>query len=159
MGYCDAHFRASQRAGRRAKRDTNICREDNCSQQVQRTRNGRSLGHCPSHWSAKNARRRPGDRYVTNQGYVVVKLKDGRSLGEHRFVMEQHLGRTLEPGENVHHKNGVRDDNRIENLELWYSPQPYGQRVEDLLRYAVTTHRTALEALLKDSDGQTESAA
>jgi hypothetical protein len=37
---------------------------------------------------------------------------------------------------NVHHKNWIRDDNRIENLELWASPQPYGQRANDLVAFA-----------------------
>jgi hypothetical protein len=50
--------------------------------------------------------------------------------------MEEMLGRYLLPGENVHHRNGVRDDSRPENLELWATPQPTGIRASDALAWA-----------------------
>ena len=50
--------------------------------------------------------------------------------------MSELLGRPLRDGESVHHRNLLKDDNRPENLELWSTSQPQGQRVEDKLRWA-----------------------
>lgn len=75
-------------------------------------------------------------------GYVQIRTipgngSKGRYTYEHRLVMQEVLGRSLVKGETVHHKNGVRNDNRPENLELWSEAQPYGQRVEDKVAYAI----------------------
>lgn len=72
-----------------------------------------------------------GHRKKTNNGYVLIKVGTNY-LAEHRVVMEKMLGRPLVKGESVHHKNGVRDDNSPENLELWIGPTRKGQRAVDV---------------------------
>ena len=75
-------------------------------------------------------------KWRSNGNGYVKRQCGGTSIMQHRWVMEQHLGRPLTRKEEVHHINGVRHDNRIENLELWSKSHPYGQRVVDKLAWA-----------------------
>jgi hypothetical protein len=113
----------------------------------------------------------------TKEGYRRINLPDGRRVLEHVHVMEQRLSRRLVDGENVHHKNGHKDDNdrfcpvcvdvelpqelvaamlqcsscggRFKpNLELWLVMQPTGQRVTDLMEYIAEYHAAAMRAML-----------
>jgi hypothetical protein len=89
-------------------------------------------------------------RIDKSNGYVQVG-EGYRSRLQHRVFAEKQLGRKLKQGENVHHRNGIRNDNSIgpcltntgcdcvgeyHNLELWVVPPRKGQRVKDLLKFA-----------------------
>jgi len=56
-------------------------------------------------------------RFKNDKGYVEIR-QYGKTQLEHRLIMEQKLGRKLHKQEKVHHRNCIKDDNRIENLEL-----------------------------------------
>jgi hypothetical protein len=83
-----------------------------------------------------NLRYKNGDKITTSNGYTKIKV-DGKWILEHRYVVEQNIGRKLHKEEKVHHKNANRSDNRLDNLELWviHKKDPPGSRVNDLLNH------------------------
>lgn len=112
------------------------CSFEGCGRKV------RCVGLCTTHYNQKRSGKilgpiaTQGGGTVDGSGYLRV-CRDGVRIMEHRYVMQQMLGRQLRADETVHHKNGKKLDNRPENLELWVSSHPSGQRVEDVVNHAI----------------------
>ena len=140
--YCRSHYRRKQYKDDKPVRidkypDDKICKIKGCESRP------RVLEMCIKHYGRvkkwgdpeKTTRAASGSGSTDSNGYRSITVA-GKRILEHRYVMSIHLGRSLYDHENVHHKNGDRSDNRIENLELWSKSQPPGQSVKDKLTWA-----------------------
>lgn len=89
-------------------------------EKIIKNRKGKNVGKNHQNYG-KTGKRSPcykGKRIITKSGYVRLYIEKGKRVIEHRYVMEQHLGRKLSRYEQVHHRNGVKHDNRLSNLEI-----------------------------------------
>lgn len=144
-GLCSPHYQRKKQKGDVLKnvpcRMSNSgleCEAENC------TKEAAIKGYCQNHYQIRRRRgdanypviSRPGLGWQEINGYRYIKV-GRKNVAEHRLVMEAMVGRQLLPNEEVHHKNGVRNDNRPHNLELWATRQPSGQRPTDLAQYAI----------------------
>ena len=135
-GYCHMHSERVRRNGsieaRVWRQGDTPCAADGCDRVTRGGANGYCQRHAvrlrkhgtvdvvlsPGGWPLGES---PG--HITSGGYRMVR-RDSQSILEHRWVMEQHLGRPLLDDETVHHKNGIKTDNRLTNLELWVLMHP-----------------------------------
>lgn len=140
--YCRSHYRQKQHGIEKDIRINkypigSVCIIDSCDNHIL----AKEL--CRKHYlrnysngdPEKTLRAENGSGYKDSNGYRWITI-NGKKMLEHRYIMEKKLGRKLYSHENVHHKNGNKSDNRLNNLELWSTYQPSGQRIIDKLEWA-----------------------
>ena len=109
---------------------------DNCKKPLGRNHRGNKTKVCQKCLWGERHHLWVGHGFHNADGYVVIRIGKKQTILEHRHVMQQHLGRNLYADETVHHINGKRDDNRIENLELWVGAPTRGIRSVDAVKWA-----------------------
>lgn len=168
-GWCQAHYDRNRDKPksewdtspiRKWARQPKVCTVDECGGTTH------AHGYCGMHLFRFKKYGDPGisgkintgdSRIKMSSGYIKVYAPDNPMANcdnyvlEHRLVMSETLGRPLRSFENVHHINGVRWDNRIENLELWAEPQPSGQRVQDLAEWVIEAYPELVRELLHNA--------
>jgi len=161
LGYCVGHYKRFKKGAdmdlpfRRKLPAT--CEWGSCEKPAKGRVGAKGPALCGMHysrrlngWDMDKPKRRGlplGTKRITTQGYRLIKTKRGWER-EHRVVMARLLGRDLYRHETVHHRNGLRADNRPENLELYSSNHGPGQRVRDQLEWAREIIREYGEARL-----------
>lgn len=151
--YCSMSCSAIGRRKNADEKHKTECK--NCGKEFYRTRRNGSgtiyreqqlcSKQCKNEWTSKVYRAKHGLAKTTRRirrKYAVLRIpaQNGNvayEILEHRYVMEQHIGRKLHSEETVHHVNGDRYDNRLENLELFSSRHGPGQRVIDKVQFAI----------------------